>query len=310
MQRFSAYNFGHDEWHASCNALRIHLETSNPRLKNQVLYGFGLGSGPRSTLAKKATNTRLTTYRISFRSSRTYLQTLLPPGLAFTSPATNVFASISCTAFEDLRWLGGDGHNTLSLRLHGICHTGTDGSRIFGAYIPVLFDNLPEAVTIDRQAIGSPKLFADIDINHSHDGVVIVLKSHGVEFARFDINGLKNDDSESAQEPPKPAMGPPAPPEEGGFTYRFIPSVDPTGKSDAEYVVFHPNTDKDKETSKTATMTANSASIHFQPMDPQRLPTLFNVAKVLAEVPVYGIEKVMVIQGSGEPHSSNPRKLQ
>lgn len=316
MQRFSAYNFGHDEWHASCDALRKHLEAANPRLKNQVLYGFALGFGPRSLLATSspiAPSARFRTYRISFRSSRTYLQTLLPPGLAFASPATNVFASISCTAFENLAWLGGGGHNTLSLRLHGICHTGLDGSKVFGAYIPVLFDNLPEAVTIDRQAIGSPKLFADIDIQSSADGAVISLQSRGQEFGHFEINGLRKDDSSidsSALQPPKLPVGPPTPPEEGGFTYRYVPSVGHPAKADAEYVVFHPNAEKDHKVSTSETMVATSANIAFQPQDFERLPTLHNVARVLAELPVYGIEKAIMIKGNGEPHSKDPRRLQ
>lgn len=312
MHKSTAYNFGHDEWDASTAALQKHLAAKKPEMRHRAPYGFGPAPGPRQPLGlptshhdiqtlRKLSPERFTMYAIRFRSSRTYLQNLLPPGFAFTSPATVVRASVECTTLDGMTWLGGSGYSFVRLVLHGVNYTKRDGSKVFGSFTPVLFEDLADPIVTGRDDVGFPKLFANIQVLDRSDGASVVMKWRGAEFGRLQIDRLE------AEQPPttkghidskSAAPGPPAPPpEQGTLVYRHVPAVGEPGKADAEYAVLAPYppppaTPPEKHVSQ-------SASIKFNAGCWRTLPTLHHVTEKLANMPVYGMEKAEKVTGLG-----------
>ena len=315
MNKYTAYNFGHDEWDASSYALQkcLHSQTMAARYRNP--FGFGPSPGPRLPLSLDPSSSEIkalrdsrpelsATYSIRFRSSRTFLQRLLPPGFGFTSPATNVSASIKCTTLDSMTWLGGGGYNHLGLYIHGVNYTKQDGSKVFGTYLPVLFEDLADPIITGRDELGFPKVFADINVSHATEtgNSAIILSWRGTQFGEFQIKGLRRAElttnaanEETAQEAkPGPGSTPP-PPEQGQLVYRYVPSVGEPGKTDAEYAVLFPNPPQD---TSAETLVADAASIQFEAQDWQKLPTLHHIARTLAAIPIYEFEKVEMIQGT------------
>ena len=327
VHEYTAYNFGHDEWDASSQVLDEHLALQNPVARFRTPCRFGLSPGPRlplsldpsSSVVQKIRQTcpeMVRTLSIRFRSSRTFLQNLLPPGFAFTSPATNVSASISCTTLSGLTWLGGRGYDHLGLYIHGVHYAKMDGSKVFGTYLAVLFENMADPIITGRDELGFPKVFADIQIMEavSASDFQIALSWMGAEFGRFDIKGLKekpavaNGVNGETSAPARPDPGPPPPPpEQGHLVFRYVPSVGEFRKTDARYAVLAPYPERDPS---SETFETTSASMQFQALDWQTLPTLHNIASTLATMPVYGIEKAEMSKGTQVSDLSGVRRIE
>ena len=314
MNKYTAYNFGHDEWDASSYALQKYLYSKVAAARYRTPLGFGPSPGPRLPLTLEPSSSEIkslrqsvmemsTTYSIRFRSSRTFLQNLLPPGFAFTSPATNVAASIKCTTLNGMTWLGGRGYNHLGLYIHGVNCTKQDGSKVFGTYLAVLFEDLADPIITGRDELGFPKVFADINVSHPTEtgNAAMILSWRGTQFGEFQIKGLRrlepttNGAKEQTPTAARPGPGPPPPPpEQGLLVYRYVPSVGEPGKADAEYAVLCP--DPPQNTS-AETFVADAASIQFEAKDWQTLPTLHHITRTLAAIPIYEFEKVEKTQG-------------
>lgn len=320
MQKYTAYNFGHDEWDASTKALEKHLAAKDPSQRQRSPFGFGPAPGPCQPLGLPVSHADIqalrtsrpesfTTYTIRFRSSRTYLQNLLPTGFAFTSPATVVRASVQCTTLDGMTWLGGSGYNLVQLSLHGVNYTKRDGSKVFGSYAPVLFEDLADPIVTGRDDVGFPKLFANIEVREEGGaGVAIALSWRGTEFAKFQVDGLTKAEPPltSGAAPAKPGPGPPPPPpEQGLFVYRYVPAVGEPGKADAEYPVICPF----PKTEPTERLASQSASIRFTAHGWEKLPTLRHVVSKLAEMPVYGVEEATKVSGTGVDDLSGARRV-
>jgi hypothetical protein len=321
MMEYQKYNFGHDAHDFATNKLRQLLVSQDPTARFRSPFGFGPSPGPRRPLGlspshgdvqslRQAKPETSETISVRFKTSRTYLENLLPPGFAFTSPGTLASASISCSTLDGMTWLGGGGYSHCGLYVHGVNYTKRDGSKIFGTYLAVLFENLADPIITGRDELGMPKLFCDISAQVQGNEASIALSWRGAQFGEIKVSGLSTPQpppaasAEPAQRMPGP---PPPPPEQGQFAYRYVPAVGQPGKTDAEYAVFIPNPKlaTEPETSTTAT-----ASVKFDARDWQSLPTVHNVAKGLAELPIYGVEEAKVVRAQGVSDVSAAERIE
>jgi hypothetical protein len=325
MMEYQKYNFGHDAHDFATGKLRALLNSQDKTLRFRSPFGFGASPGPRRPLGLQSTESTIQALRqkqpethqtlsVRFKSSRTYLQNLLPPGFAFTSPGTLAYASISCTTLDGMTWLAGGGYSHAGLYIHGVNYTKTDGSKIFGTYLAVLFENSADPIITGRDELGMPKLFCDIDVSVQGDSASISLASRGTTFGKIDVSGLATPQPTPAA-PPAPAQlmpgPPPPPPEQGTFWQRYIPAVGEPGKTDADYAVFNPNSEPPVEgEAAPATLTSASATVAFEQGDWQSLPTLHHVAKGLAEMPVYGVEEAKLVNGLGFGDVGGARRIE
>ena len=86
-----------------------------------------------------------------------------------------------------------------------------------------------------------------------------------------------------------------------------MPAVGQPGKTDAEYAVFIPNP---KPTSEPETLVTATATAKIEARDWQSLPTIHNVAKGLAELPIYGVEEAKVVREQGVSDVSAAERIE
>lgn len=325
MMEYQKYNFGHDAHDFATGKLRTLLNSQDPTLRFRSPFGFNPSPGPRRPLGLQPSNTTITSLRqtkpethqtlsVRFKSSRTYLESLLAPGFAFTSPGTLAHASISCTTLDGMTWLAGGGYSHAGLYIHGVNYTKKDGSKIFGTYLAVLFEDATDPIITGRDELGMPKLFCDINVDVQGDNASISLASRGTTFGKIGVSGLATPEPTPAA-PPAPAQRmpgpPPPPPEQGTFWQRYVPSVGEPGKTDADYAVFNPNPEPPAQgEAAPTTLSSASGSVAFEEGDWQTLPTLHHVAKGLAEMPVYGVEEAKLVKGRGVGDVGGARRVE
>jgi hypothetical protein len=266
-----------------------------------------------SQIISKPEYTRRT---IKFKTSRTYLQTLFPSlEFSFTAPGTLAEATFRVETFDKLNWLGGGGYNSFGLWIHGVQYTKQDGSKIYGTYLPVVFESSSESITAGREELGMPKLFCDIEVYNRNGSTHVQCRWRGATFATLEWEGLKegaapesnaqDGDTPSAHDP----RFPPPPPDSGLLVYKYIPAVDNRGPADAEYPVFFPNKGF-VESQAMRTFRANSAKVNITAGSWDTLPTIHHITQALSEVSIYSIVEAKIEHGLGLDDFSPPEKIE
>lgn len=298
MMEFTLYNFGHDEWHHSKDVLKRHLWAKNPNLFRRMPIVFGPAQGPRQSVwgaRYDGDAAEFTRHSIRFKTSATYLKTLFPtPSFSFANPGTVVEASFENNTINKMGWLGGGGYSFLGLWIHGVQYTKKDGSKLFGSYLPILFENLSDPITTGREELGMPKMFAEIEIFRRAKSSRVKAGWRGATFAT-----LEWEDLEEIEADPPTNAGANAIPDDGQFIYKYIPATAQPGVADVEYPVF---VGKHKSVTKQIPRRrwrAKNAKAVFEGLSWDALPTLHHVASGLAEVPIYEVIKAEIIEGSG-----------
>jgi len=236
----------------------------------------------------------MSTLILRFKSSRTFLQTLLPPGFSFASLATVCEATMLVNTLDGMTWLGGGGYNFFWLQLHGITYTKKNGEEMYGSFLPLLFEDFTDPIVTGRDDLGMPKLYSAVDVTHNSDNAEVKISWRGTEFGSLSFSGLSLKELQGVQpstngthSPPSGQQSPPA--EMGQFAWRYVPTVGQPGRADAGYAIFVSNGDPNKVGRDPKVRLAQEANFEFQAKDWASLPTLHNVARVLAEIPNYGV---------------------
>lgn len=313
---FTNYNFGHDEWDFSTNALKKHIQSKSAYRYRQPL-SFGPSPGPRqpkNSLPDILSHAKQnqTVASIRFKTSRTYLQNLLPTDqFSFTSPGTVAQASIVCCSLRNMTWLGDTGYNHCGLYLHGVQYKKRNGDLVQGTFLPILFEDLTDPIITGREEIAAPKWGCKIDISTSGDTRKVIMSWRGTTFIELDWEGLQDEATAKSEANGNAAPTLPKPePDNGMLMYRYIPAVGEPGKADAEYAVFEEfpkpaapsaaETNGAQDDSKFATKgassthVAKSARIKVTPGDWDCLPTIHHIAEGWSQVPVYEILEATV----------------
>jgi acetoacetate decarboxylase len=263
-----------------------------------------------------------TTHTIRFKTSRTYLQTLFPsPAFGFVSPATYAEATFQNTTLDKMGWLGGKGYNFFGLWIHGVQYTKKDGKKLFGSYLPVLFESLHDPITTGREELGMPKLWCEIDVYRRPRSSSIKCSWRGATFAECEWEDVVEETATGTNGTEKGSNGeaaavenlPPwkqTPPDDGLFIYRYVPAVGAPGTADAEYAVFVDKNSRSCPDVKKRTLKARSAKINMNGRDWDSLPTLHHVAAGLAEVPVYEILEAKIVEGEGVEDLNQARRIE
>lgn len=324
MMEYQKYNFGHDAHDFATNKLHQLMDLKDPAGRFRSPCGFGPSPGPRRPLGFRSSDVNIHALRqvkpetsetisVRFKSSRTFLENLLPAGFAFTSPGTLASASISCTTLDGMAWLGGGGYSHCGLYIHGVNYTKRDGSKIFGTFLAVLFENLADPIITGRDELGMPKLFCDIAARVEGNDASISLSWRGTSFGQIKVAGLSTPppppatNGEPAQRMPGP---PPPPPEQGQFAHRYVPAVGQPGKADADYAVFIPNPTPAPGDTEPQILSTSTATASFEARDWQSLPTLHHIARGLAKIPIYGVEEAKVVRAQGVSDVSSAVRIE
>ncbi|RYP29683.1 hypothetical protein DL767_006635 [Monosporascus sp. MG133] len=309
MMEHTNYNFGHDEWDHSVEFVRRWEWNRKPNLYWRMPISFGPFPGPRQSFEGKprvATHSTFTTASVKFKTSRTLLQNLFPsPSFRFKSPGTVVYASFSQTTLNKMEWLGGSGYRHFGLYIHGVEYVTKTGETIDGTFLPILFESLTDPIVSGREELGMPKLYCAIDIWRREKSYRIQTGWQGANFGSVVLKGLKEVDPGGD----KGTIG--GEDDQGIFAYKYIPKVGERGKADVEHAIFVPHSVEAKVVPSKVerVFKAKQASVSFDPLDWEALPTLHHIISRLAEIPVYEVVGAKVVEGVGVPDVSSARRI-
>ena len=250
-------------------------------------------------LPRDGTQSRFVTSSIKFRTSRTVLQNLFPPGSKqwrFASPATNAFASISQTTLDGMEWLGGKGYNFICLFLHGVLYTSDSGKVVNGMYMACIMENLCDPIITGRDELGMPKVFSEIDRIKGKTSQIVTTSWRSAEWGCFEWQGLE----EVPQDAQQGMMGG-ADAGEGILAARYFPAVGAKnrGKPESNCVVLDRFADSSMKPTIKRVLKAKTANISLQAGTEQDLPTLHYITSRLAEIPVYEVVDAKIVEGTG-----------
>lgn len=308
---YTNYNFGHDEWDSAVDVVRKWAWKQKPNLYWRMPVSFGPFPGPRQTfegLPREATQSTFVTAAIKFKTSRTLLQSLFPSAsFRFKSPGTVAHASFSQTTLHGMQWLGGGGYRHLGLYVHGVEYVTKTGDVLDGTFLPLLFENLTDPIVSGREELGMPKLYCAIDVWRDRDDRSYRVQAgwQGAAFGSLVLDGL----AEVAVGRDRGTIG--GEDDQGIFAYKYIPRVGERGRADVEHATFVPHADEAKVVPSRVVrvLEASKASLSFDALGWDALPTLHHVVARLAEIPVYEIVSAKVVEGLGVPDVSSARRI-
>ena len=309
---FTNFNFGHDEWDNSTQRLREWTWNQIPNPYWRMPIAFGPMPGPRQThlgLPRDGTKSTFTTASIKFKTSRTVLQNLFPPGRKgwrFSSPDTVAYASFSQTTLDKMEWLGGSGYKHIGLYVHGVEYVKDDGSVIKGTYLPILFESLTDPIVSGREELGMPKLYTSVDVYRRSSSYRVRTGWEGALWGNFLLDDL-------AEVDPSTTTGSLSGEADAGILcYKYLPKTGRANKNIAaeEYPIFDAFSKLVPTPRPQRMWTTNKASIQIDALDWQQLPTLHHIISRLAEVPVFEVVGAKVVEGEGVPDVSGAAPIE
>ncbi|WAO88307.1 FAD-binding-3 domain-containing protein [Fusarium falciforme] len=289
---FGSFNFAHDAYHHANIVFKRHLWKSTPGARWRMPVSFGPSYELRSHDSSDSRQT-FTTAAVRFKSSRTYLESLLPTeSYTFVADDTLCEVSLAITTRKNVPCLGGADYSRFGLYLHGVQYKRDDGSTVQGSFVPVLLEDSADMVISTREEQGMPALFCDIEVTSSPQTYQMKASWRGVNFTDLILEDLEEDPraAETAGDDVsgrvllshhlRPKIGVP---EEPGETCAIKGSI-----GDASCRV-------------TQRWRIKKGSVKLQGHSWESLPTLHHVAASLADMAMYGIVSAEVVSGTGVP---------
>ncbi|KAJ4326782.1 hypothetical protein N0V84_002801 [Fusarium piperis] len=297
---FGSFNFAHDAHHHANMVFKRHIWASAQGYRWRMPVSFGPSYELRSHDSSDSRQT-FTTATVRFKTSRTYLESLLPTeSYAFVDDATVCEASLAITTRKNVPFLGGADYSRFGLYIHGVQYKRDDGSTVHGSFVPVLLEDSADMVISTREEQGMPALFCDIEVVSTPQTYQMKTSWRGVTFADLILEDLEEDlgAAENAGDDLsgrvllshhfRPKIGVP---EEPGETCALVGSI-----GDASCRV-------------TQRWRIKKGSIKLQGHSWQSLPTLHHVAASLADMAMYGIVSAEVVRGTGVPDRRQYRRI-
>ena len=328
MMKFTAYNYGHDEFDYARQKLREWKWAKSP----QVAWTPALAFGPMPELGRPGTK-RITsrTVMIKIKTSRTALESFfLPKDLIgptagswkIASPGTVTHCTFSQTTTQSHGYPSQTGSKRLGLYVHDVEWTPasgeatseapsiSDGEKVVrGSYLPVLFESAPDLNKDGSSMPDLPSLHSDIDVERDGTTYHVRMSSEGTTWARFKLEGLTEQESRAVQNGDHSLPAKDASP--GGPPTQTKPSDVTTSVLDTPTLVqWRGGTDGDcgvvDLTSKPAGMgkagfsrrvfKAREASFTLDPGSEETLPTLHRIVERLADIPNYAVVEAVVVE--------------
>ncbi|KAI0131926.1 hypothetical protein BJ170DRAFT_611742 [Xylariales sp. AK1849] len=297
FEKTGPYTYGHDAYDWASLQLKRH----------NLACGTTFGQAPISvSIANKST---FETASITFETSRTYLQTLLPTDkFNIVSPGNIARATLYATRLDNLRWLGGRGYNILGLYIHNVLVQGESGGEpVIGRFLPVLFESLAYATTNSGEELGLSRTFADIDIQRTADTFKVVGSWGGVTFANLELNNLLPDEGSD-----KPVLATGSLrksladiQEQGVLHYKYIPATGRPGVADAAYPTFTSDPIPQKGGIESVVQqrfvtVPGDVKVQFREKVPQELAALHGAVESLRNLEILKIIGAQVALGNGD----------
>ncbi|KAI9166928.1 hypothetical protein HJFPF1_03043 [Paramyrothecium foliicola] len=229
---------------------------------------------------------KMTIADVSFNTSRTFLETLLPnESFKFKSPATVCQARLSATIFNEAPWVGGRTYSTLGLYLEDIQYVSRDGHETDGGYLLVLFEDIVAAFSPGCDDIEVPRLRCVLDFSFDSGCYCLEGSWNGTSIVSISFSDLKEDTNIKRDKLLNDV---------GGVTlaYRYPPAVGIPAVADAEYPLLIQG---DRNINVTRTLQPEIAMVKFDGAVDSSFPsTLHHTVSVMSMIPVFSIASAQV----------------
>lgn len=303
------YIYVHDEYDHTTQKLREHLWRQK---ESQWSIPTIFGPIPASRLNFHGVNVDGSRYEyirlcVKFKTSRSLLENLLPRKfLSFAVPGDLANASFVHTKHLNVSWLGGQSYSELAFYIHDVQSIKSDGSILSGSFLAVVFVNSPDAITGDREALGIPKVFCELEITPGTkdfgvkdlgepSSYSLRASWQGLWFLEIQVQDLVP--IRTAEEPSKEDDG-----SDPILTHRYIPALGNKGKPLADSIVCLPSTLPRSATRPEVKTTAGSkADIKWNRCDEYTHSTLHHIINRLSELAVLDVIEAAVARGDGGP---------
>lgn len=238
---------------------------------------------------------------VKFQTSRSLLENLLPRTyLNLTVQGGLANASFVHTKYLNVSWLGGQSYSELAFYIHDVQCTKCDGSNLPGSFLAIVFVNSPDAVTGDREALGIPKVFCDLELTAEGKGLgnsssySLRASWQGLLFLEIQVQDLGP--IRTSEESLK---------EDGAsdpiFTHRYIPALGNKGKPLADLIVCLPRIFPQSVRTEVRMAAGSKADIKWNGSDEYTHPTLYHIIGRLSELAVLDVIEATVARGEGVP---------
>lgn len=238
---------------------------------------------------------------VKFQTLSSLLVNLLPPTfLNLAVPGDLANASFVLTKHLNVSWLGGQSYSELAFYIHDVQCIKSDGANLSGSFLAIVFVNSPDAVTGDREALGIPKIFCDLELaaegkdlensssyslRASWQGLLFLeIQVQDLEPIRTSEKTLKEDDTADQV-----------------FTHRYIPALGNKGKPLADSIVCLPSILPQSVRTEVRIAAGSKASIKWNGSDEYTHPTLHHIIGRLSELTVLAVIEAAVAKGDGVP---------
>lgn len=238
---------------------------------------------------------------VKFQTSSSLLVNLLPRTfLNLAVPGDLANASFVLTKHINVSWLGGQSYSELAFYIHDVQCIKSDGSNLSGSFLAIVFVNSPDAVTGDREALGIPKVFCDLELavegkdledsssyslRASWQGLLFLeIQLQDLEPMRTSEKPLKEDDTADSV-----------------FTHRYIPALGNKGKPLADSIVCLPSILPQSVMTEVRMAAGSKADIKWNGSDEYTHPTLHHIIGRLSELTVLAVIEATVATGDGVP---------
>jgi Acetoacetate decarboxylase (ADC) len=263
-----------------------------PNARYRMPSHFGPMFGPRNVPPHvKLDHTKfpvstVVTYR--FLSERAALEAHLPPGFETIGDPV---VSIDIAYVTQIPWLAGRGYN-LALISWPATFRGTRDVET-GRFAAVLFENFADPIVTGRDELGHPKIYCEIPpLITTANGCTARLAWDGYEFLRVSVTELST---------AKPADLDSNFPTAGWLQWKYISGTPHAAGPDASYAThspdplaaeIHPNITIDSQRFGQGVLVRNHARW-------EDMPTVFNVANGIADLPHLATKLVAITQTHG-----------
>ena len=257
---------------------------------------FGASAGPRGDCAGNPydySDAPRTVASVSFLTEAAALSRLLPEGFKLYGEPV---LTVEFTQLTELPWLAGRGYNILMVRF-GAEFEGRD-DRANGAFLPVLWENSPEAILTGREELGYAKLYCELPDAR-------VLPGQREQIASWDSHTFVRMQMQDLQDavPPESA---PFDVNKGVMHWRYLPKVSAPGEAEVAQAVLTP---AGGYPIRYESFKRGTGSVSFARTTWAQMPTMFHIVNALAELPQYEPRGALCMLTRGAKDISDQRVL-
>ena len=238
---------------------------------------FGPRTGPRQgpdgRRFENINTPKITTISVSFLTNPNQLEALLPENFEL---AGDPVVTVNGLYLTELEWLAGRGYNIISITFPASFNGEKD--HVTGDFMPVLWENLTDAIITGREELGFPKIYCELP-----EPTVLGNKRHaiaswmGFKWLDLKVNNLSQQSAKEITEMNVQRNS------EGILFYKYMPRTGEWGKADVAYACLSPVENPNRVVIERW---AGEGTVEFHEARWEDMPTQYNIVNALNDLEI------------------------